>query len=220
MKKRTFKHYLLIYAVSFAVVLLFAVVAYSRKFEDGSYGYLVSSNIPVSGAFASEFNMFGRPVVVGLFLIDLAVMLVFPLVVCLVFFLMDLGRGRAGKKTKEEINRESFEKFIDEIGRTLNQTHLFNVEDFRHFRENDKFQDCLKKIYEIYVHGETEELTYYSIIRKFQKGTKERDALEFLVTFGEKKRLEAIKLEEEKKKELEAKESEKEETKDKEEEKK
>lgn len=218
MKKRTFKHYLLIYGVSFAVVLLFAIFAYTRKLEDGSYGYLVSANIPVKGIFAQEFIMFNRPIVFGLFMIDLAVVILFPLTVVLVFFLMDLGRGRAGKKTKEEENRESFEKFIDEIGKTLNQTHLFNVEDFRHFRENDKFQECLKKIYEIYVHGETEELTYYSVIRKFQKGTKERDALEFLVTFGEKKRLEAIRLEEEKKKELEAKEAEK--NKNKEEEKK
>ena len=213
MKKRTFKHYLLVYGISLAVVLAFAVFAYFRKDTDGSYGYLVSKNIPVSGVFAQEFTMFGRPIVFGLFLIDLAVVIVFPMLVVLVFLLMDLGRGKTGKKTKEDINRESFEKFIDEIGKTLNQTHLFNVEDFRHFRENDKFQECLKKIYEIYLHGETEELTYYSIIRKFQKGTKERNALEFLVTFGEKKRLEAIRLEEEKKKELEAKESNKEEEK-------
>ena len=206
MKKRTFKHYLLIYGVSFAVVLLFAIFAYVRKDSAGEYGYLVSKNIPVSGIFAQEFTMFGRPIVFGLFLVDLAVVILFPLTVVLVFFLMDLGKGRAGKKTEEEINRESYEKFIDEIGKTLNQTHLFNVEDFRHFRENDKFQECLKRIYEIYLHGETEELTYYSIIRKFNKGTKERDALEFLVTFGEKKRLEAIRLEEEKKKEAEAKE--------------
>ncbi len=213
MKKRTFKHYLLVYGISLAVVLAFAVFAYFRKDADGNYGYLVSKNIPVSGVFAQEFTMFGRPIVFGLFLIDLAVVIVFPMLVVLVFLLMDLGRGKTGKKTKEDINRESFEKFIDEIGKTLNQTHLFNVEDFRHFRENDKFQECLKKIYEIYLHGETEELTYYSIIRKFQKGTKERNALEFLVTFGEKKRLEAIRLEEEKKKELEAKESNKEEEK-------
>ena len=196
MKKRTFKHYLLVYGISFLVILVFAIFAYTRKNAEGEYGYLVANNIPVKGIFAEEFTMFNRPIKFGLFLIDLALLFVFPLAVTLVFFLMDLGKGRAGKKKEEaHPNRESFEMFIDSIGKTLNQTHKFNVEDFRHFRESEKFQNCLKSIYNIYVNGETEELTYYSIIRKFDKKTKERDALEFLVTFAEKKRLEAIRLE-------------------------
>ncbi|MCR5741096.1 MAG: hypothetical protein K6G38_01355 [Gammaproteobacteria bacterium] len=193
MKRRTFKHYLLVYGVSFLFMFVLAIVSYTRvNSETGEYGYLVSSSINVSGAMANEFSMFGRPFIVGLFIIDMAAIFGFPLVLSLLFFIIDLARGRTGKVSEEQVQKEAYEKFIDGIGSTLNKTHKFNVEDFRHFRENDKFQGCLKNLYEIYSNGETEENKYVLIIRKFQKGTKERDAMEFLVTFTEEKRQELV----------------------------
>ena len=131
------------------------------------------------------------------FIFDLAAIFSFPAVLAIIFFLLDLGRGKTGKKKTEQLEKEKYENFIDSIGKTLNQTHKFNVEDFRHFRENKKFQDCLKHLYEIYLNGETEELSYFTLLRKFDKGSQEREAMEFLITFTERKRVEEAKKKEE-----------------------
>ena len=199
MKKRTFKNYLLIYGLGLMAILVFSIFAYTRKnATTGEYGYLVSSNIEVSGGWANEFTMFGRSFILGIFLIDLSVIILMPALLSFIIFLMDYGRGRVGKKTPKEIEREAYEVFVGDIGSTLNQTHKFNVEDFRHFRESDKFQNALQTLYKIYLNGETEENSYFKLIKKFQKGTKERDAVEFLVTFTEKKRLDSVMKEKEK----------------------
>ena len=191
MEKRKLSYYLIVYGLSFIVMLMLMIFSYTRvNAETGEYGYFVSNSINVSGSMADEFFMFGRSFKIGLFLIDTAALILFPLALTLVFLLLDLGRGRVGKKSKEQSNKESYEKFIDDIGNTLNQTHLFNAEDYRHFRENSKFQECLKSLYDIYVNGESETHSYYLLMRKFDKGTKERDAIEFLITFAEKKRKE------------------------------
>lgn len=191
MKRHTFKHYLIVYSISFMFMVVLAVVAYLRVDQNtGSHQYLISSSIPVSGIMAETFTLFGKEFVFGLFLVDVTAMILFPAALAFVFFLLDLGRGRAGKKKTEEVEKEKYENFIDSIGKTLNQTHKFNVEDFRHFRENKKFQDCLKHLYEIYLNGETQELSYFLLLRKFDKGTQEREAMEFLITFTERKRVE------------------------------
>ena len=198
MKRHTFKHYLIVYAISFMFMVVLAVIAYLRVDQNtGSHQYLVSSTLSVSGAMAQTFFMFGKEFVLGLFLLDLAAIISFPAVLAIVFFLLDLGRGKTGKKKTEQLEKEKYENFIDSIGKTLNQTHKFNVEDFRHFRENKKFQDCLKHLYEIYLNGETEELSYFTLLRKFDKGSQEREAMEFLITFTERKRVEEAKKKEE-----------------------
>lgn len=197
MKRRTFKHYLIVYAISFAFMVVLAVIAYMRTDANtGSHQYLVSSSLQVSGAMAETFTLFGKVFVLGLFLLDMVAVFFFPAALAIIFYLLDLGRGKVGKKKTEEIEKEKYENFIDSIGKTLNQTHKFNVEDFRHFRENKKFQECLKHLYEIYLNGETEELSYFTLLRKFDKGTQEREAMEFLITFTERKRVEGDKKEE------------------------
>ena len=210
MKKHGFTHYLKVFLLSFAFMIVLAVFSYTRKnAETGEYLYLVSSSINVQGFWANEFVLFGRTFKIGLLLIDLAAAIIFPLALTGIFLLLDIGRGKAGKKSKEELNKERYEEFVDGIGHKLNQTHLFNVEDFRHFRENSKFQECLKKLYQIYSEGETEENTYFLVLRKFDKGTKERDAIEYLITYTGQKRQEFLDKEKELQVQKEAKENKK-----------
>ena len=170
MKRHTFKHYLIVFLISLAFMIALAIVAYLRKdVNTGTHQYIVSSTINVSGTMAQTFTLFGIEFVLGLFLLDMVAVVCFPLALTIIFLMIDLARGRAGKKKPEQIEKEKYETFIDGIGKTLNQTHKFNVEDFRHFRENKKFQECLKSLYQIYLNGETEECSYYLILRKFNK---------------------------------------------------
>ena len=92
------------------------------------------------------------------------------------------------KKALEEEDNKKYDTFVDTIGSELNKVKAFTVEDFRHFRENPKLQDCLKRLYDVYLYGEKEGSNYFLILRKFDKGTTERNAVEYLVTFTDKLR--------------------------------
>ena len=113
MKKHGFTHYLKVFLLSFAFMIVLAVFSYTRKnAETGEYLYLVSSNINVQGFWANEFVLFGRTFKIGLLLIDLAAAIIFPLALTGIFLLLDIGRGKAGKKSKEELNKERYEENI------------------------------------------------------------------------------------------------------------
>ena len=187
MKRGTFKYYLITFLMVFVFMLVVMVISHARD------AYLISTNIKVKGIWASEFTMFlykDRTFELGKYLLDLLMLVVFPLIFTLVFVVIDLSMGRLRtKKNKEAIDsKEAYDKFIDEIGIELNKTRKFNVEDFRHFRSNVKFQNCLNTLYEIYKNGESENKSYILLLRKFDKGTKEKEAMEYLVTFTDRKR--------------------------------
>lgn len=191
MKKGTFKYYLVTFAMVFVFMAVLMVVQHAKG------AYLVSDSISVSGVWANEISIFlykSNTYKLGLYLIDIAALIVFPVVFTTLFFLIDLATGKiANKKKKGQAQeQEKYEHFVDDIGATLNSTHKFNVEDFRHFRDNQKFQDCLKNLYKIYIEGESETNSYYLILRKFDKGTQEREAIEYLITFTEKKHKEKL----------------------------
>jgi len=126
----------------------------------------------------------------GLIVLDWVFVVLFAVAFTLIFLIVDVVTGKFKTKTKlfKEYEQKHFDDFVDKIGGELNKVKIFNVEDFRHFRENNKLQDCLKKLYQVYLYGETEEVNYFLILRKFQKGSNERTAIEYLVTFTEKER--------------------------------
>ena len=80
-----------------------------------------------------------------------------------------------------------YDEFINEVSRKMNESNAFNVEDYRHFRENQKFQETLKKLYMIYSEGETETLSYALLERKFKKGSKEKEAIDLLIAITKEK---------------------------------
>ena len=191
MKRGTSKYYLVTYLMVFVFMLVVMVVSHARD------SYLISSNINVKGVWASEFSMFlyrDRTFMLGKYLLDLVMLVVFPLIFTLVFVIIDLAMGRLRtKKNKTEFDeKEAYDKFIDEIGIELNKTRKFNVEDFRHFRSNTKFQACLNTLYDIYKNGESETKSYLILLRKFDKGSKEKEAMEYLITFTERKRKQKV----------------------------
>lgn len=191
MKKGTPKYYILTFLMVFVFMTILMIISHAKG------NYLISGTIATSGVWAKEFSIFlykGHTYKLGLYLIDIGSIILFPVVFTMIFFLIDLGTGKIGNKKKQAAEKEEkkYETFIDEIGATLNTTHQFDVEDFRHFRDNAKFQEALKNLYKIYTDGENESTnnTYFLIARKFEKGTKEREAVEYLITFTEQKRKE------------------------------
>jgi len=182
MKKRTPAYYLAVFGMLFAFMFILGIVSHAKG------TYLVYNSLTTSGIWSTEFSIFlysGKTFILGPYLLDWAAIIVMPASLVLIFWLIDFSTGKLkGKKQKES---EIYESFVDSIGAELNGTHLFNVEDYRHFRENAKFQECIKTLYYIYDKGADDNHNYPLILRKFEKGTKERDAVEYLITFTEKK---------------------------------
>ena len=186
MKRGTFKYYLGTYLMVFVFVLIMMIIAHVQK------TYLVSANLVSSGAWAKTFHLFlykDFEIVLGNYLLDILALVAFPLLFAGVFFAIDKATGamKSKKKRNEEAERLAYEKFVDDIGSDLNKVKTFNVEDFRHFRSNEKFQDCLRKLFDIYRDGESDNTNYGLVLRKFDKGTVERNAIEYLITFTKRK---------------------------------
>jgi len=192
MKKKTFKYYLMTYIMVFVFLIILEVISHSKG------DYLISSALEIKegSIWASEFSIFiykNVSFVVGKYVVDILCALIFPALMAFVFWLIDFVMDKIKSKPKKDdpkMDEKYYEDFVDEIGSKLNKTHKFNVEDFRHFRENTKVQECLKKLYQIYKSGETEENNYRLVLRKFDKGTQEREAIEYLIAFTETKRKE------------------------------
>jgi len=195
MKKRNFKYYISTFFMVFAFVIILLVMAHARG------NYFIGTNISVSGKWAEEYHVFlykNQTFIKGKYFVDLISLIAVPLFFSLMFALVDFVTSALKSKKKKEREKEEtkYDAFIDGIGVKLNETKLFNPEDFRHFRENDKFQECLKKLYTIYKNGETKEVNYFLVLRKFDKGTSERKAIEYLVTYTEKLRNNKVSVEE------------------------
>ncbi len=195
MKKGSFKYYLVTFGLVFLFILIMLIMSHSQGL------YLVSSQVKATGVWSKTFSIFlykEKTFIIGNYLLDVLALIGFPVGFGLVFFGIDkLSYALKSKKKKEaEKEKEQYETFIDDIGAELNRVKKFNVEDFRHFRENEKMQECLKKLYFIYRDGETENNNYELVLRKFKKNTVERDAIEYLVSFTQERILKRGKKEE------------------------
>ena len=189
MKKGSFKYYLGTYLITFVFVLIMIIISHAQK------TYLVSANVESTGAWAKVIHIFlykDFDIVLGNYLLDLLCLILFPAVFSLLFFVIDKVTASIKPKNKrfKENEQLAYEKFVDEIGASLNRVKSFNVEDFRHFISNNKFQECLKKLFYIYRDGEDENNSYALVLRKFDKGSTERDAIEYLITFTKAKAVE------------------------------
>lgn len=189
MKQKILKSYVVTFLMSFALILVLEIITHA------SGGYFLSSGMTFEGKFAQTFNHFifkSKEFVLGNYVVDLICLIAIPIVFTLLFFLIDvLTKVLKGKKKREaELEEMRYNDFADSIGKELNRLDTFSIEDFRHFRGNEKFQECLKKLYKIYKDGEDENNSYFLVLRKFEKRTKEREAIEYLITFTENKRKE------------------------------
>ena len=187
MKKNNFKYYLSTFLMVFAFVIILLIMAHSKG------NYFIGTSIEPKGKWAEEYHVFlykNQTFIKGKYFVDLIAIIAVPLFFALMFAFVDFITNalKSKKKKAKETEEAKYDKFIDGIGAKLNETKMFNPEDFRHFRENNKFQECLKKLYQIYVNGETKEVNYFLLLRKFEKGTSERKAIEYLINYTEKLR--------------------------------
>ena len=186
MKKESKRYYISTFIMALAFVLILNVITRAGG------TYLISGNIEMDGVWAQEFEIFlykDKTFIVGNYVLDLIAIFVFPLFFVFIFWLVDflVNKLKSKKRRAEEEAKMKYDEFINEVSRKMNESNAFNVEDYRHFRENQKFQETLKKLYMIYSEGETETLSYALLERKFKKGSKEKQAIDLLIAITKEK---------------------------------
>lgn len=186
MKKESKRYYISTFIMALAFVLILNVITHAGG------NYLISGNIEMDGVWAQEFEIFlykDKTFIVGNYVLDLIAIFVFPLFFVFIFWLVDflVNKLKSKKRRAEEEAKMKYDEFINEVSRKMNESNAFNVEDYRHFRENQKFQETLKKLYIIYSEGETETLSYALLERKFKKGSKEKQAIDLLIAITKEK---------------------------------
>ena len=187
MKKDSKRYYLSTFIMAFAFIFILTIISHAGG------GYLISGSITFEGIWADTFQNFlykDKTFIVGNYVLDIIAIFVFPLFFVIIFWLIDFltKKLKSKKRRAEEEEREKYDEFINGVSKEMNATDKFNVEDYRHFRENQKFQECLKKLYLIYKEGETPNVNYALLERKFNKNSKEREAIDFLIDYTKRKR--------------------------------
>lgn len=180
LKKETIKYYVGTFVMSTIFMIAMAIVSHTQG------RYLLSSSISGTG---DTITLYGDKVFyVNQYIVDIIFVVVFPFVFTGIFAVIELlsKKLKSKKKRQAEREEEDYSDFVNSVSVSLGSIKKYNVEDFRHFRENKKFQEVLKKLFLIYRDGESENNTYMLCLRKFDKGSKEREATEYLVTFTKK----------------------------------
>ena len=186
MKKKPFKYYVFTFLLVFAFIAIVSIISHAKG------TYFISNGMKFSNVWAKEFNIFlykGKVFTLGNYVVDILALIVIPFFFTIFFYLIDLFTSKLERKSKREkrLEEERYSNFIDDIGKELNKLNIFNVEDFRKFRESDKFQESLKKLYDIYKNGETENNNFSNILRKYKSKPTEKEAMEYLIDFTKKR---------------------------------
>ena len=82
---------------------------------------------------------------------------------------------------KKKVNYEG--KFLAEISKKMNESKVFLVEEFRRLQNNYRFQEDLKRAYQIYANGESEIFTIAKLEKKYRKDTIEFKAMKYVVEY-------------------------------------
>jgi len=84
-------------------------------------------------------------------------------------------------KRKKKINYES--KFLEAISIKMREGNEFVIEEFRKLQNNKVFQDDLKKAYQIYQNGETDNFGIDRLEKKYRKDSLEKRAMKYVVEY-------------------------------------
>ncbi len=74
-----------------------------------------------------------------------------------------------------------YQNYLKQIGQAIDDECDFSIEEYRRLRENSGFQKALGQAYKIYSNGETEEISFQFLEKKFKKNTNEYTALNVVI---------------------------------------
>lgn len=75
--------------------------------------------------------------------------------------------------TKGKKKDDLFAKYLKVVSNAIQAKYSFSIEDYRRLRENPKFQKALEQAFRILENGETEEISFDFLQKKFKKESNE-----------------------------------------------
>ncbi len=109
-----------------------------------------------------------------------------PLMFTLFLFVFDLIFEKIFPSKAKQGN-DQFQIYLDRVGKAITDQCEFGIEDYRRLRGNSSFQKSVEQAYKIIIDGETEEINFLFLDKKFKKNTNEYIAL--LVVVNEVKEM-------------------------------
>lgn len=86
--------------------------------------------------------------------------------------------SKAKQKNK---GKDAYSDFLAIINMEVETQTEFSIEDFRRLRDSEKFQKAMKQSYRILTDGETEDITYEYLLKKFKKESREQVAMNVVI---------------------------------------
>lgn len=106
-----------------------------------------------------------------------------PLMFTSLLFVFDKIFGLIIPNKYKEGNEEvtDFKEFLNQVNAIVDAKTSFSIEGYRKLRESTKFQKAIGQVFTIKENGETPELTWAYISKKFKKDTNEYIALNHII---------------------------------------
>jgi len=150
-KKKGIQYYLKIFVYATIAVVLFASV---DGLSSGGFDFSFFLTLMVAPV---AFTLF-------LFLFDTIIELVVP------------------KRFKQRnVNKDEYSDFLKIVNREVETKTELSIEDFRRLRDSERFQKSIRQAFKIFKDGETKEVTYDYLSKKFKKDSREFIALDVVL---------------------------------------
>lgn len=103
-----------------------------------------------------------------------------PLIFTVFLYLFDMLFDKVWPN-KKEVAEDKYEAFIKKVTVVIHDKLQLSIEDYRRMGENDRFQKALRQTYSILQEGESEDMNYAFLEKKFKKDSKEYKALKIVI---------------------------------------
>ena len=107
-------------------------------------------------------------------------LMLIPLMFTLFLFVFDLIFAKIFPSKSKQDN-DQYKIYLDHVGKAITDQCDFGIEDYRRLRANASFQKSVEQVYKLITDGETEEINYQFLDKKFKKNTNEYIALSVVI---------------------------------------
>ena len=85
-------------------------------------------------------------------------------------------------KPKAKVDDSEYKTYLTTVGKAIDDNCDFSIEDYRRLRANLGFQKSLEQVYRVFKDGESEEISFGYLEKKFKKNTNEFIALSVVIS--------------------------------------
>lgn len=106
----------------------------------------------------------------------------FPLLFVPFLFVFDkVGEKLFSKRKKQQKSKDDFQTFVNSLNNAIDQQGNFSIQEYRTLQDSERFQKAIRQLFFIKNNGETKDLTFDYLGKKFKKSTVEYKAIQIII---------------------------------------